>query len=61
MPAEYDLDEHGRFRPDAEDFEAVTGTPDDPRQSQVANDGYKYRLAASHKLIRLLRLRTASS
>ena len=53
MPAKYELDEHGKLRPDAEDFDAVTGTPDDPRKSRTANDAHKYRLALSRKLIRL--------
>ena len=30
MPTRYDLDEHGKIRPDPEDFDAVKETPDDP-------------------------------
>jgi hypothetical protein len=53
MPARYELDEHGKLRPDAEDFDAVKDTPDDPLKSQIANDAHRYRLALSRKLIRL--------
>jgi hypothetical protein len=53
MPAKYELDEHGKLRPDAEDFDAVKDTPDDPRKPQITNDAHKYRLALSRKQIRL--------
>ena len=53
MPARYDLDEHGKIRPDPEDFDAVRETPDDPLTSSAENAAYKYQLAQARKLIRL--------
>jgi hypothetical protein len=35
MPTRYDLDEHGKIRPDPEDFDAVKETPDDPLKSSL--------------------------
>ena len=35
MPTRYDLDEHGKIRPDPEDFDAVRETPDDPLKSCI--------------------------
>ena len=53
MPTRYDLDEHGKIRPDPEDFDAVRETPDDPLKSSAENAAYKYQLAQARKLIRL--------
>ena len=53
MPMRYDLDEHGKIRPDPEDFDAVRETPDDPLKSSAENAAYKYQLAQARKLIRL--------
>ena len=49
MPTRYDLDEHGKIRPDPEDFDAVRETP----KSSAENAAYKYQLAQARKLIRL--------
>jgi hypothetical protein len=38
MPTRYDLDEHGKIRPEnPEDFDAVKETPDDPLKSSAEN------------------------
>jgi hypothetical protein len=47
------LDEHGKIRPDPEDYEAVANHPDNPNASPTQNAADKYRLAQMVKLLRL--------
>jgi hypothetical protein len=49
MSTRYDLDEHGKIRPDPEDFDAVRETPEDPLKSSAENAAYKYQLAQARK------------
>ena len=60
MPTRYDLDEHGKIRPDPEDFDAVRETPDDPLKSSAENAAYKYQLAQARKFDQAFRIRPAA-
>jgi hypothetical protein len=51
MPIHYELDAHGKIRPDPEDYNAVRNKP---RHADAAD---RYRLAQANKRIRLYKRR----